>query len=178
MVSVAQKGAGVKALAFFAGLAAAKPVNNAQLFPRQDDAGNVTSSVPVASPSVTAAPSITGEIVAAQETQDATVSGTERKCSVQSVTALTTTSIATFSWTTYTAYSLTLDPTLGCTCDDGWMAGIATSYGDDGKGTVTVGTDPRSNVPARSIGADTLRTVPIWRRRKPRNRHADIRYGP
>lgn len=157
MFSLAQKSAGVKALALFASLAAAKPINNhPQLVPRQEDAGNVTSSVPVASPSVTAAPSITGEIVAAQVTQDATISGTERKCSVQSVTALTTTSIASLSWTTYPVYSLTLDPTLGCTCDDGWMAGIATSYGDDGKGTVTVSADGRSNALARSIVADTI----------------------
>lgn len=82
--------------------------------------------------------SASGQPVVAAAAVEATVSGTARQCSVDSVTAFTSTAFVTLATTTSPLYTISLKPTLGCTCDDGWMAGIGTSMGTDGLQTVTV----------------------------------------
>lgn len=140
----------VKALAlFFASLAAAGPLGNRPMHVARQDAGSITAS---ASPAITTsgATSIAGSAtldatlqpVVAAAAVEATVSGTARMCSIDSVTAYTTTAFMTLDSTTSPMYTIDLDPTLGCTCDDGWMAGLGTSTGTDGLATVTVSVSP------------------------------------
>ena len=116
-------GASLKALAFlFAGLTAAKPLDPAaHLVARQSAAALITSSTSagVASPVAKAfAGAVTG-----------LVSGTSLACSVQSLTAATI---------TQGGGVFTQKPELACTCDGDMVAGIGTSIGTDGLGTVTV----------------------------------------
>lgn len=106
-------------------------------------AGSEASVTATATETGTGTLDLPSDVVVAAAAVSATVSGTARQCSVQSVTAFTSTAYVTMlddatQSTTSPLYTLSLQPGLGCTCDDGWMAGIGTSMGTDGLQTITV----------------------------------------
>ena len=103
-------GHSVKALAFFVGLAVAgsrhlRPMNIAR-----QDAGTTTATT---SSGTAAETGNTNEPVIATAVVEATLSGTERSCSADYVTAYTSTKYATMMTTTSPLYTMDIRPTVG-----------------------------------------------------------------